>query len=542
MIGARRLAGRYRLLNPLAEGDSGTVWLAADDVLGRDVAVKEVRLLPGLDESRRRELCETAVREAHAAARLKHPSIVTVHDVLIDEDRPWLVMELLNGTTLADMVRERGPLPPHQVARVGVHLLAALSVAHAAGVIHRGIRPDHVVLTRTGRAVLTDFGASSIAGEATMDHTAHLVGEPAYIPPERLRGEPDGPAGDLWSLGATLYFGVEGIPPHHADNPVTVLSKVLVEPPRPPERAGPLGPVLLDLLASEPGDRPALPDAARRLWPIAVKQRPAEPDTAPTPAPASASTPAPAPLTAPTVPVVPSANRRRRTLLTAAAMVGTLVATMAISATITNLTVGDPVAAQPAATPSRLSEKPGRFGIPVDFCGLLTADQVRQLLPEAKETKGEPDNLGGCNWTAEGMALSAAPIPVLTTSEKKGVTDQWGGSPRRAHERFVNQRNSTIPSGEVAWSWQSIGAKELRSARTTGPEPITGIGDEAFTYQTYDNRSHLKLERSHIVFRLDNLVTEVSYTVIDGRRDEKTIRAGARTLAGWVAAALRRMG
>ncbi|GLW05250.1 hypothetical protein Misp01_03800 [Microtetraspora sp. NBRC 13810] len=522
MIGARHLAGRYRLLNPLGEGGAGTVWLAADDVLSRDVAVKEVRLAPGLDEARRREICEAAVREANVAARLKHPSIVTVHDVLVEDGRPWLVMELLNGTSLEQMVRERGPMPPHQAARIGVHLLSALAVAHAAGVVHRDIKPSNVLLTRTGRAVLTDFGIASVAGEAT-DRTAHLVGSPAFVAPERLRGEEEGPASDLWSLGATLYFAVEGVPPHDAETPVAVLTKVLVEPPRPPERAGPLTPVLTALLNPEPAARPAIPAATGQLRDL-TEGRPGS-------VPWGVEQAVPAPPEQET----PAAPGRGRTALLAGSMVAALAVVAAGTVVVVNVTASAGAAAAPAPLATRLSETPGKFSVPVKFCDLFTPAQIGRLVPDVAKPKGEPDNTGGCDWTAKGVGLSAAPT-LLGLEEK-----HWGASPQLAHERFVNQRNATIPSGTVAWSWPEISAG-LRSARTTGPEPVGGIGDEAFTYQVYDNRNHLKLEQSYMVFRVDNLVAQVGYTVVDGSQDEKSIRDGAKQAAGWMVAALKRTG
>lgn len=198
-IDTQVLADRYRLLSPLSGGGAGTVWLATDEMLGRDVAVKEVRLPPDLDPARRREVLASALREANLAARLKHPSIVTVHDVVIDQERPWIVMELLSGASLEQTVRDRSPLPLHQVARIGVGILSALGTAHAAGVVHRDVKPGNVFLTRTGRAVLTDFGTAVVDGEVTSGRTGHLIGSPNYIAPEQLRGERSGPASDLWS-------------------------------------------------------------------------------------------------------------------------------------------------------------------------------------------------------------------------------------------------------------------------------------------------------------------------------------------------------
>jgi hypothetical protein len=523
LIGARRLAGRYRLLNPLGAGGLGTVWLAADDVLGRDVAVKEVRLAAGIDEFRRKEICDATVREANVAARLKHPSIVTVHDVLIEDGRPWLVMELLNGKSLAQMVGERGPLPPHQVARAGVHLLAALTAAHAAGVVHRDVKPSNVFLTRTGRAVLTDFGMAATEDEGASNRTMHLVGAPAFIAPERLRGEPDAPSADLWSLGATLYFAAEGVAPHHAESPIAVLSKVLTEPPRPPQRAGPLEPLLMALLSSEPADRPPGTSVARTMRELT--------NWGPSAAGAPAA-PVPAVQTGAGTGSGTAWPSRHRAWLVMAASIAALALITAGTAFGVNAVAAEETVAAPSPPPSRLSERPGKFAIPVKFCELLTAEQAGRLVSEPLKKTGTPNNRGGCEWMGKGMALSAAPA---------GFDKQWGTSPQQAHERFVSQRNLTIPTGGIGWAWPEIGAP-MRSARATSPEPASPLGDEAYAYHHYDNRSHLKLEQSFIVMRVDNLVLEVGYTAIDGKREEKAIREGARTAAGWFAESLKRTG
>jgi serine/threonine protein kinase len=569
MIGARRLAGRYRLLHPLGEGGMGTVWLAADDVLRRDVAIKEVRLSPDLDEARRKEICAEAVREANVAAGLNHPSIVTVHDVVVEDGRPWLVMELLSGLSLERAVQQGGPLPPHQAARVGVGVLSALSVAHAAGVIHRDVKPSNIVLTRTGRAVLTDFGIAAFEGEATRDRTTNLVGSPAYIAPERLRGEPGCPASDLWSLGATLYFAVEGRPPHHADSAVAVLSKVLTEAPRPPERAGSLTTVLAGLLADEPGTRPGIPLLTKALTDLANGRTAVTPRY---PLPPGWSEPPPA---APTsrwgslpMPWMPQAasnsidgwararaakraereaaaaaaaeaaaerprrGRSRHSSLVrrAAVLVGAELAliTTIVSGTVLAVNAAAPEQRPAAApTPTRLSESPGAFSLPVDMCKLLSEDQVDQLLPK-RDGAGKATADGGCEWLSRGKALSV---------RLAGTGKQWGTSPQQAHERFVNLRHGTVPTGQLAWSWPEIGA-ELRSARSTGPLPVTDVGQEAFRCDTYDNRNTGRLERSQITFRVSNLVVEVGYTAADGKPDAAAIQQGARTAATWTAQAL----
>ncbi|MDP9862586.1 MULTISPECIES: serine/threonine-protein kinase [Streptosporangium] len=519
-IDTRVLAGRYRLLNPLAEGGMGTVWLAADEVLGRDVAVKEVRLPPDLDPARREESCAAALREANLAARLKHPSIVTVHDVIVEQERPWLVMELLSGASLEQTVRERQPLPAHQAARVGVGILSALAAAHAAGVVHRDVKPGNVFLTRSGRAVLTDFGIAVVEGEATADPTSRLVGSPNYIAPERLRGERGGPASDLWSLGATLYFAVEGVPPHPADTPISAISRVLTEPARAPERAGTLGPLLMLMLAPRPEERPSFDAVAQALRELALgRQAPA----LPLPSHPSSALPLPSG-PGPAVPLPPApAPRRGRTALWAAVEVAAVAAVIGAAMGVTHLTAG-PAAPGP---PARLSERPGVFATPVDLCELVPAARVKELLPALK-TGGEPTNQGGCQWTTSGIGLEVYPV---------GGGKQWGKSPRQAHELFVNQRNGTLPNGETAWSWSGIQAG-TRSARATGPLEVKPVGDEAFGYDLYENRKTGRLEKSHTVLRVDNLVVDVSYTVVDGSKDGPAIQAGTHTAATWIANAL----
>ncbi|MGJ6963399.1 serine/threonine-protein kinase [Streptosporangium sp. G11] len=507
------LAGRYRLLNPLAEGGAGTVWLATDETLGRDVAVKEVRLPPDLAPARRQEIFASALREANLAARLKHPSIVTVHDVVIDRERPWLVMELLSGASLEQTVRDRRPLPAHQVARIGVGVLSALGAAHAAGVVHHDVKPGNVFLTRTGKAVLTDFGFAVADGEVTSDRTGHLVGSPNYIAPERLRGERGGPASDLWSLGATLYFAVEGVPPHPAETPIAAISRVLTEPPRPPERAGELGPLLARMLDPVPEIRPSFEAVARSLGELAAGRTVTDVPAAPAVAP-----PSPA-----LVPVRPPEPRRNRTALWVAAETAGIAVVIAVTFGVTFLLTSDPTAAEKRV---RLSESPGAFATPVDVCKLVPGATARKLLP-ALAGEGKPTNDGGCQWAASGMGLEV----------RLSGGDQWGKSPRQAHELFVNRRQSVIPSGENAWSWPEIQAG-IRSSRSTAPTAVRPVGDEAFGYDVYENRKTGRLEQSYVVVRVDNLVLDVGYTVVDGSKDGPAIQAGAHTTATWIANAL----
>nr|BFE82841.1 hypothetical protein GCM10020093_054420 [Planobispora longispora] len=252
---ARTLAGRYRLLERLGEGGAGTVWRARDEMLRREVAVKELR--------GGREFAERAIHEARAAARVSHPAIVMVHDVVTDGGQPWIVMDLVGGDSLDRVIRREGTLPPRQVAAIGLRVLDALEAAHTHGLLHRDVKPANVLLDADGTAMLADFGiAAPLTGELSLSGHAGSAG---YTAPERLREEPAGPASDLWSLGATLYTAAEGRAPFHRDHPAAIAAAVLMREPPAPERAGPeLGGLLLALLAKDPQTRPE-PEEIRRV-------------------------------------------------------------------------------------------------------------------------------------------------------------------------------------------------------------------------------------------------------------------------------------
>ncbi|MEU7744900.1 serine/threonine-protein kinase [Nonomuraea sp. NPDC049158] len=260
----RQVSNRYRLIEPLGEGGMGVVWRAYDELLDRTVAVKEVRYT-GIGEDKRAELNRRTIREARAAGRLDHPSVIVIHDVVEEDGRPWIVMQLIRSRSLADVIREHGPLPIAQVATIGGRVLDALRAAHATGVLHRDVKPENVLLADDGRVVLTDFGIASLEAEAGLTATGGLVGTPAYMPPERLNGEPARPESDLWSLGATLYAAVEGAPPFKRDSWAATVAAVLRDLPGQPVRAGVLGPVIMGLLHRDPAARMSADEAAHLL-------------------------------------------------------------------------------------------------------------------------------------------------------------------------------------------------------------------------------------------------------------------------------------
>ncbi|MEU5145698.1 serine/threonine-protein kinase [Streptomyces yangpuensis] len=263
------IAGRYRLLSRLGEGGMGTVWRAHDETLHREVAVKEVRAPAGLGSDDITRMYGRLEREAWAAARIHDRGVITVHDVVVANDRPWIVMELIRGRSLADLLRAAGPLPPRQAARIGAEVLGALRAAHAAGVEHRDVKPANVLLSDDGRVVLSDFGIAMVEGSTALTMTGEVVGSPEYLPPERALGRSSGPESDLWSLGVLLYAAVEGISPFRHDTALSTLRAVVEQEPPTPARAGPLTPVIAGLLRKDPAERTPAAEVAAALGDIA---------------------------------------------------------------------------------------------------------------------------------------------------------------------------------------------------------------------------------------------------------------------------------
>jgi eukaryotic-like serine/threonine-protein kinase len=243
----------------------GTVWQAHDEVLGRDVAVKEVILPFGLSDEERSIQYKRTFREARTAARLGHPGVVTVYDVVEEDGRPWIIMELVRSRSLDQVIKQEGPLSPGRAAEIGRQMLAALHAAHEAGVLHRDVKPSNVLLGAGERAVLTDFGIATATGDVTLTQTGLVMGSPAYIAPERARGRTIGPASDLWSLGISLYAMVDGRTPYERSEPMASLVAVISEDPEPPVNAGPLGPVIDGLLRKDPDQRMTAREAGALL-------------------------------------------------------------------------------------------------------------------------------------------------------------------------------------------------------------------------------------------------------------------------------------
>nr|WP_231717345.1 serine/threonine-protein kinase [Streptomyces paludis] len=253
----------------------GRVWRAHDEVLHRIVAIKELTAGRYASEADRAVLHQRTQKEARAAARITHSSVVTVHDVLNHDGRPWIVMQYVDGPSLADVARDSGPVDFREAARIGLAVLGALRAAHTAGVLHRDVKPGNVLLARDGSVLLTDFGIAAIEGDATITRTGEIVGSIDYLAPERIRGHDPGPASDLWSLGATLHTALCGASPFRRGSALATMQAVVTDEPEKPWGAGPLEPVIAALLRKDPEARPGTAECERMLREVAEGRAPA---------------------------------------------------------------------------------------------------------------------------------------------------------------------------------------------------------------------------------------------------------------------------
>jgi len=499
---SQTLASRYQLLRPLGTGGMGTVWLARDTVLDREVAVKELRLTDGLSEAERAELMARVMREAEVTARLRHPGIVALHDVLIEGGRPWLVMELLHGRDLAREIAANGPMPPHVVAGIGARVLEALSAAHAIGVEHRDVKPGNVFLTTDGRVVLTDFGIARPADGPVLTEAGALIGSPGFIAPERLAGRPGGPAADLWSLGATLYTAVEGVAPYqHCRSPAEAIRATLAGSARPPLLAGPLAPLLAWLMSPDPQHRP---DAATALELLRRIARGETPDIRPGHGPAQ------------------TGRRWPRWLIPVAAV----AAAGAVAGAALLLNRPDP---EPAARPRPISPT---FTAQVDLCGTLAGAEVARYLGVPSPPQGQRRDTG-CAWTVTGAGID------LTAETDSDTPDPWSLTPESARSLMSGlRRQYGAGPREGHWIWYEIGVNRNVEVVRTDARDVADLADEAFSsdIMTPDGRP----QATEVIFRLGDLVVRLQYADLDAASLDD-VRSQAISAAQAVADRLRGM-
>jgi serine/threonine protein kinase len=261
----RLVAGRYRLAALAGRGSMGVVWQARDELLGRDVAVKELLWPEHFSAPEWQAACQRAVGEARLAARISHRNVIRVFDVVTEDGCPWIVTELVRGRALDQVIRAAGPIHPDEAARIGLGLLAALRAAHAAGIVHRDVKPANV-LVQPDRVVLTDFGIARASGTPASAGPGLLIGSPSYLAPERACGRESGPPDDLWGLGATLYAAVEGHGPFEREEGAQAsLTAVVTDELPPAARAGALWPAISGLLRKDPRQRLGAAAAERML-------------------------------------------------------------------------------------------------------------------------------------------------------------------------------------------------------------------------------------------------------------------------------------
>jgi tRNA A-37 threonylcarbamoyl transferase component Bud32 len=362
----RLLAGRYRLTAVIGSGGMGMVWRGHDELLGRDVAVKEIIWPPHLTEQEQQLACRRGAREAQMAGRLNHRNVVRIYDFVEEDGHPCIVMEFLPYRSLRDLLKEEGPLPPDRAAQIGLGVLAALAAAHAEGILHRDVKPANILVGPDGRVVLTDFGIARAADSPTLTTDGVLLGSPSYIAPERARNGHSvaGPPGDLWSLGVSLYTAVEGHPPFERDGALATLTAVVADEPDQALYAGPLEPVISGLLRKDPGQRLGAAEAERLLRQVAEQH--VQPMTAP-------AAPPPADLE-PWQPAPPRPGMSRGLLLT-------LTVLFAAAATVTGLAFTAPQA-PPASGASGVGGSPAGGTLPAGYHRFTNATRFSIGVPD----------------------------------------------------------------------------------------------------------------------------------------------------------------
>jgi len=461
------VAGRYRLGDRLGGGGMGVVWQAHDERLRRTVAVKQVILPPSLDDARLEEIRRRTMREGRIAAKLHHPQLITVYDVIEDDGRPYLIMEYLPSTSLSKKLDEDGPLPPEEVARIGAQAAAALASAHATGVVHRDVKPGNILVGDNGTVKITDFGVSRVVEDVTGTATGTFVGTPAFLAPEVAQGKDVTFASDVYSLGATLYQAVEGTSPvGKSDNPMRILHRIASGTVIPPVQAGPLAPIVLRMLSREPAERPTMSEVKAELEKLASATT-AVPDSPAAPVPAATATPATPPAPAPDGERAP---RRRR----AALLLAVVCVVVAVVTTLVALNVGE--SGEPTAAPPTSSAKPKPTTEP------STQPSTEEGSSQASTTAPAPPP----SSTPKAPPPAGNPVAAVT-----GYYAQMPGNPD-AGWQMLTARFQRSPARNLSYYrsyWGSISAVRASGA--------TGQGSTVEVTVNYTFKSGRKVQERH---------------------------------------------
>ena len=418
----------------------GVVWQAHDERLRRTVAIKQVILPPSLDDAKLAEIRKRTMREGRIAAKLHHPQLITVYDVIEDEGRPYLVMEYLPSTSLAKVLADNDPLPPAEVARIGTQCASALAAAHAAGVVHRDIKPGNILVGDNGTVKITDFGVSRVVEDVTGTVTGTFVGTPAYLAPEVAQGKDVTFASDVYSLGATLYKAVEGAPPAgKSDNPMLVLHRIASGTVNPPKNAGPLADVLLRMLSNDPAKRPTMEEAKAELDAIAdgratvMLPEPAAAPAAPPPSPPEGKQP----------------HRRR-----AAALLALVCVLVAVATTIVVLTVDDDSGTAGTASPQSTT-RPADTGTATREPSATTEDS----------TTAPPSTPSTPPSTSKPAAPPANPVAAVT-----GYYALMPGNPDAGWTKLTPKFQQSPAGGPDGYRryWSSISSVRASNASGSG--------------------------------------------------------------------------
>jgi len=475
----------------------GVVWLAQDRLLGREVAVKEVTFPETLSEDERESLRARVLREARAAARLNHPGVITIYDVLSEQGRAFIVMELITAPSLDELVARQGPLSPEHVARIGLQIASALEAAHRAGVVHRDVKPANVMVAEDGGVWLGDFGVAHLQGDPKLTASGIIVGSPWYMAPEQASGGEIGPATDLWGLGATMYYAVEGEAPFERGGTLATLSAVVNEPPRPPERAGALQAVLESLLAKDPAARPGLRQTRIRLARVAAAGRELRSRPAPIPVDLFAPAAGERSRTAEQSRQAPAETRERagQALPKAWKLVERAPAQVREPAAPP---AGPPRAEEASRAPgaARDGERRGRprWMVPLSaLAGVAVLAVVATLLASALSGPRRDNSASGTTVTTATKATTAATTapPPTTAAPKDGAAPTT--ATRRQPSTAPPAGESTVPKGWTSFSNPSGG---YTVASPPGWSRSTGLARHGTRFRDGAGRS-IKVESAH---------------------------------------------